>query len=58
METDRLLVSQMILKLADLNAPLKRKDLHLEWTERIVEEFYQQVNNNKNNKIDYLNHNF
>lgn len=42
-EQDRLLVSQMVLKLADINAPLKKKELHVQWTARIVEEFYQQV---------------
>lgn len=42
-EQDRLLVSQVILKLADINAPLKDRDLHIKWTERIVEEFYLQV---------------
>jgi hypothetical protein len=41
-ETDRLLVSQIVLKLADINAPLKEKDLHVQWTSRIVEEFYMQ----------------
>ena len=44
-ETDRLMVSQIILKLADINAPLKEKDLHLQWTSRICEEFYAQVRN-------------
>lgn len=42
-EGDRLLVGQIILKLADINAPLKEKNLHLQWTERICEEFYLQV---------------
>jgi hypothetical protein len=42
-EPERLLVSQMILKLADINAPLKDTDLHVQWTERIVQEFYDQV---------------
>jgi len=42
-EADRLLVGQIILKLADINAPLKEKTLHLQWTERICEEFYLQV---------------
>lgn len=42
-DSDRLLISQMILKLADINAPLKREELHVQWTYRIVEEFYQQV---------------
>lgn len=41
-ETDRLLIGQMIIKLADINAPLKEKNLHIQWTERICEEFYQQ----------------
>ena len=43
METDRLLVSQMVIKLADINGPAKRMDLHQCWTERIAEEFYEQV---------------
>ena len=42
-EADRLTISNIILKLADINAPLKEKDLHVQWTNRIVEEFYQQV---------------
>lgn len=42
-ENDRLLVCQMCIKLADVNGPLKCKDLHLQWTEGIVNEFYQQV---------------
>lgn len=44
-ENDRLLVCQMCIKLADVNGPLKRKDLHLQWTEGIVNEFYEQVCN-------------
>jgi hypothetical protein len=42
-EADRLIVSNMIIKISDINAPLKDKELHLQWTERIVEEFYLQV---------------
>ena len=42
-ETDRLLVSNMIIKLADINGPCKVKDLHVSWTYRITEEFYEQV---------------
>lgn len=42
-ENDRLLVCQMCIKLADVNGPLKYKDLHLQWTEGIVNEFYEQV---------------
>ncbi|XP_065317259.1 cGMP-inhibited 3',5'-cyclic phosphodiesterase 3A-like isoform X2 [Gordionus sp. m RMFG-2023] len=41
-ESDRLLVIQMCIKLADINGPCKPKDLHLQWTHRITEEFYQQ----------------
>lgn len=42
-ENDRLLVCQMCIKLADVNGPLKCKELHLQWTEGIVNEFYEQV---------------
>lgn len=41
-DNDRLLVCQMCIKLADINGPLKCKDLHLQWTEGIVNEFYEQ----------------
>ncbi|XP_035384631.1 cGMP-inhibited 3',5'-cyclic phosphodiesterase A isoform X2 [Electrophorus electricus] len=41
-ENDRLLVCQMCIKMADINGPLKHKDLHLQWTEGIVNEFYEQ----------------
>lgn len=42
-EADRLLLGQMILKIADISGPSKEWDLHYRWTDRIVEEFYQQV---------------
>mgnify|MGYP002785602518 CR=1 FL=1 len=42
-ESERLLVSQIILKISDINAPLKEKELHVQWTNRIVQEFYEQV---------------
>ena len=42
-ETDRLMVSNMVIKMADINGPCKRKDLHVKWTESISEEFYEQV---------------
>ncbi|MEQ2242103.1 cGMP-inhibited 3',5'-cyclic phosphodiesterase A [Ilyodon furcidens] len=42
-DNDRLLVCQMCIKLADVNGPLKNKELHLQWTEGIVNEFYEQV---------------
>ncbi|KAL4232928.1 cGMP-inhibited 3' [Mactra antiquata] len=41
-ETDRLQVAQMVIKLADINGPAKTKDLHTSWTYRISEEFYEQ----------------
>ncbi|XP_062860219.1 cGMP-inhibited 3',5'-cyclic phosphodiesterase 3A isoform X1 [Trichomycterus rosablanca] len=41
-ENDRLLVCQMCIKVADVNGPLKYKDLHLQWTDGIVNEFYEQ----------------
>ncbi|XP_061176791.1 cGMP-inhibited 3',5'-cyclic phosphodiesterase 3A-like isoform X4 [Saccostrea echinata] len=41
-ETDRLLMMQMVIKLADINGPAKKHDLHVRWTERISEEFYEQ----------------
>lgn len=41
-ETDRLQVANMVIKLADINGPTKRKDLHVAWTDRITEEFYEQ----------------
>ena len=40
---DRILALQMCIKLADINAPCKDFELHIQWTKRIVEEFYQQV---------------
>ena len=42
-ETDRLLIAQMVIKLADINGPAKTKNLHTQWTSRIAEEFYEQV---------------
>ncbi|XP_069104375.1 cGMP-inhibited 3',5'-cyclic phosphodiesterase 3A-like isoform X2 [Argopecten irradians] len=41
-ETERLLVMQMVIKLADINGPAKTKHLHRQWTYRIAEEFYEQ----------------
>ena len=42
-EADRLLLGQMAIKIADISGPSKEWDLHYRWTERIIEEFYQQV---------------
>ncbi|XP_067902406.1 cGMP-inhibited 3',5'-cyclic phosphodiesterase 3B isoform X4 [Heterodontus francisci] len=41
-ENDRLLVCQVCIKLADINGPAKMRELHLQWTEGIVNEFYEQ----------------
>ncbi|XP_048886789.1 cGMP-inhibited 3',5'-cyclic phosphodiesterase B-like [Brienomyrus brachyistius] len=41
-ENDRLLVCQVCIKLADINGPAKSRQLHLKWTEGIVNEFYEQ----------------
>lgn len=42
-EADRLMVANMVIKMSDINGPCKRRDLHMRWTERICEEFYEQV---------------
>lgn len=36
--------------MADISGPSKRRDLHTRWTERIVEEFYEQVCSVSNKK--------
>ncbi|XP_043938724.1 cGMP-inhibited 3',5'-cyclic phosphodiesterase B [Protopterus annectens] len=41
-ENDRMLVCQVCIKLADINGPAKIRELHLKWTEGIVNEFYEQ----------------
>ena len=41
-EADRLLVSEMAIKLSDINGPCKRRDIHVQWTHRIEQEFYEQ----------------
>ena len=33
----------MVIKLADINGPAKKRELHIDWTRRISEEFYEQV---------------
>lgn len=33
---------QMIIKLSDINGPCKHHDIHIQWTHRIAEEFYEQ----------------
>ena len=42
-ESDRLMASNMVIKMADINGPAKHKELHVNWTNRISEEFYEQV---------------
>lgn len=41
---------QICIKMADISGPSKRRDLHTRWTERIVEEFYEQVCSVSNKK--------
>ncbi|CAI9716861.1 cGMP-inhibited 3 3' [Octopus vulgaris] len=41
-EPDRMLVMQMVIKLADINGPAKKRSLHINWTRRISDEFYDQ----------------
>jgi cGMP-inhibited 3',5'-cyclic phosphodiesterase A len=42
-EADRMLAMQMCIKLADINGPCKTHNIHVQWTDRIAEEFYEQV---------------
>ncbi|CAI4225758.1 unnamed protein product [Auanema sp. JU1783] len=46
-ESDRLLISKMIIKMADINSPCKPYPLHRQWTERICDEFYNQGDEEK-----------
>lgn len=46
-ESDRLLVGEMAIKLADISGPSKEWNLHYRWTDRIIEEFYQQGEDEK-----------
>eukprot|EP00899_Mesostigma_viride_P026281 jgi/Mesvir1/6838/Mv09017-RA.1 len=41
-ENDKLLLLQLMIKVADLGHIMKRLDLHLHWTQRVVDEFYRQ----------------
>jgi hypothetical protein len=41
-EQERLLVCQLCIKVADLSAPMRPGDVHKQWTDRLLEEFYQQ----------------
>lgn len=42
-ESDRVIISQMLIKFADINSPSKPYSIHRQWTDRICEEFYGQV---------------
>ena len=37
-----MLVMEIIIKLADVNGPMKEHQLHCQWTDRIAAEFYEQ----------------
>ncbi|XP_078494296.1 uncharacterized protein LOC100175157 isoform X1 [Ciona intestinalis] len=41
-DADRLLVCQMVIKLADIGGPAKQRNLHITWTKAICEEFFIQ----------------
>ncbi|VDK62298.1 unnamed protein product [Onchocerca ochengi] len=46
-ESHRVIVSQMLIKFADINSPSKPYPLHRQWTDRICEEFYGQGDEEK-----------
>ncbi|CAG9533908.1 unnamed protein product [Cercopithifilaria johnstoni] len=46
-ESDRVIISQMLIKFADVNSPSKPYLLHRQWTDRICEEFYGQGDEEK-----------
>ncbi|KAI6184474.1 3'5'-cyclic nucleotide phosphodiesterase [Aphelenchoides bicaudatus] len=46
-ESDRVLISQMLIKFADINSPAKPFNLHRHWTDRICQEFYEQGDEEK-----------
>ncbi|KAL3994296.1 3'5'-cyclic nucleotide phosphodiesterase family protein [Acanthocheilonema viteae] len=46
-ESDRVIISQMLIKFADINSPSKPYPLHRQWTDRICEEFYGQGDEEK-----------
>uniref|UniRef100_A0A1I7VQB4 Phosphodiesterase n=1 Tax=Loa loa TaxID=7209 RepID=A0A1I7VQB4_LOALO len=46
-ESDRVIISQMLIKFADINSPSKPYPLHRQWTDRICEEFYAQGDEEK-----------
>lgn len=50
-ESDRVLISQMLIKFADINSPAKPFGLHRQWTDRICQEFYEQGDEEKRRKI-------
>jgi len=50
-EADRVLVSQTLIKFADINSPAKPYGLHRQWTERICQEFYEQGDEEKRRKM-------
>ncbi|KAL3120818.1 hypothetical protein niasHT_008110 [Heterodera trifolii] len=50
-ESDRVLISLMLIKFADINSPAKPYSLHRQWTERICQEFYEQGDEEKKRKM-------
>uniref|UniRef100_A0A914HM75 Phosphodiesterase n=1 Tax=Globodera rostochiensis TaxID=31243 RepID=A0A914HM75_GLORO len=50
-ESDRVLISLMLIKFADINSPAKPYSLHRQWTERICQEFYEQGHEEKKRQM-------
>lgn len=60
-EADRVLVSQMLIKFADINSPAKPFSLHRQWTDRICQEFYEQGDEEKRRNMPispYMDRNY
>eukprot|EP00899_Mesostigma_viride_P013751 jgi/Mesvir1/22377/Mv17872-RA.4 len=51
-ESDRVLLLQMALKVADLGHAAKTLPLHLEWSHRVTEEFYKQGDAERKLELD------
>ncbi|KRX54832.1 putative 3',5'-cyclic phosphodiesterase pde-3 [Trichinella sp. T9] len=56
-ESDSLLLGRMIMKLSDVNSASKPADLHNIWTEKILQEFFEQGDEEKQRNLpisDYM----
>lgn len=50
-DSDRLIIMNMLIKMADINGPCKKEELHLQWSKRIVHEFYMQGDDERDRGI-------